>query len=160
MDPEAIKDVVTTISTAVSSGKKFLDLIRNLSTKAKESGETEILDGLIQIRLEMLALIEENATLKERIRELEKERKVEAHYGGYWVRDEDGSIDGPFDFGSWDKEKKLERYCFYKISEDHAEFGHGYATVVAPLDFLREQKYRHLAEIEEQGERKRRDIVI
>lgn len=123
-------------------------------------GRSDLIDPLIALQVAAMdllkayqELVEDNQALREQyrtsqdIRQLES--RVEFQHETYWLRREDGSLDGPFSTVPWDLERKLVR--MHKKSRDH--FGHRgecYVFVcpvhgkhsVVPVPFVRQQMAR------------------
>jgi hypothetical protein len=117
-------DPITTISTAWTVGSNAVSLLKGAADQAKALGKSEIISTLIEVQVAMMEvlgeqqrLIDENRTLRERVRSLDEliaaKRRLEFHYNAYWSRGEDGALDGPFSTQDWDKSTLLVRLTSY-----------------------------------------------
>jgi hypothetical protein len=100
----------TSVVAAATQGAAALKSAIDL---ARQSGKSELVEDLMTARLKMLDLVEENAALRTRNRELEAAARIrgalEVAHNSYWLRDEAGKLDGPFCMSCWDQAGKLGR---------------------------------------------------
>lgn len=72
---------------------------------------------MMQVLAEQQKLVDENRSLRDRVRELqdiiETKQKLEFHHNAYWTRNEVSSLDGPFSSQEWDYSKRLVRLADY-----------------------------------------------
>jgi len=136
-----------TASAALSAASHVASLLRGLVSSIKGLGKAEINDQVIDLQTAMMAMIEENYTLHEKIKELQStqeiEDKIRAHCNAYWMP-VDGGLDGPFLMDAWDREKKLVRLqcgnSFTSSGVDHLFFFTQEPShqVNIPLDFVKQ----------------------
>lgn len=79
-------------------------LVRDLIDEAKEQKNMELVDKLIEIKLKISDIEEENARLK---KTLEQERNVERHLDGNYITLKDDELKIPYCSTCWGKDKKL-----------------------------------------------------
>lgn len=91
-------------------------LIRDLIDEARKERNLEMVDQLIEIKLALLQLQDENTELKRRITELEQEEKIEEDLElqskGYYIRisEKEKGIDVKYCVACWQNTKKLMVY--------------------------------------------------
>ncbi len=153
MDPIAI-------TSAIAAGNHAVSLLRGVADSLKSLGKAEAINQLIEAQLAMMELLQKHQELQTESHEQKKTiqelrdlltltPKVEYHYEGYWLRREDGSLDGPFSPQVWDTERKLVRmHCgeriqpFNKPKPTHLRFVclkfEKYSSV--PFEFMEKNK--------------------
>ena len=97
------------------------DTIKDAVTIAQKSDNIQLYKSILDAYNAAIELMGENVDLKERIKELESQKvtgdMLEFNNNAYWVKKEDGSVDGPFCSKCWDSEKKLVRMHVVNIKE-------------------------------------------
>lgn len=104
------------ISTSLTAAKGTVDLIRASIEISKSLDKIELTQKLLEAQMGTIELmgrltesIQENNDLKESNKilsnRLKEEKQVESHFHLYWKREENGSLDGPFDPEEYDRKK-------------------------------------------------------
>jgi hypothetical protein len=90
-----------------------LDTIKDTVNIIQKVDNIELYRSILDIQKECMDLVEENRSLKERIGELEVEKITNDKLGVkghcYYLKKDDGELDGPFCTTCWDKDRKLIR---------------------------------------------------
>jgi hypothetical protein len=117
MDPMSI---AASLGAASAAAQKLIGLLRNSAETAKQMGRGEVVSDLVEAQVTMMdllakhqALLEEKRELQEQVHTLEAKlntvERLEHHFEVYWVRQDDESLEGPFDPAMWDKHQTLAR---------------------------------------------------
>jgi hypothetical protein len=157
MDPLAVGSVIAAGSQAVS-------LLRGITDNLKTIGKTEVLNQLLDLQMSMMdilqkqqELISENTSLNTRLREIESaialQQRLEHHHDFYWIRAEDGALEGPYSPQTWDLDRKLLRMKSGKLGR-FDERGDSLAFAcektkergLVPVKFLAENRVRQYIE--------------
>lgn len=89
------------------------ETIKDAVTIAQKSDNIQLYKSILDAYNAAIELMSENADLKERIKELEQQqitaKSLEFNNNAYWIKNDDGSVDGPFCSNCWDVERKLVR---------------------------------------------------
>jgi hypothetical protein len=98
------------------------ETIKDALNIIQKTDNIELYRSILDIQKECMDLVEENRSLKARIRKLEDEKinndKLEVKGHCYYLKKDDGELDGPFCTTCWDKDRKLIRM--------HVSNGNGY----------------------------------
>lgn len=96
------------ISDAISILDKLVELGKKLKNKKLNEEIMTLQNYMMSIQQRIITLERENHQLKEKL--LEKENKnIIFEKGAYFELKQDGTKEGPFCSGCWDKDKKLIR---------------------------------------------------
>lgn len=89
------------------------ETIKDAVSIAQQSDNIQLYKSILDAYNAAIELMGENAELKERIKELEKQNvtdgMLEFNNNAYWIKKEDGIVDGPFCSRCWDADKTLVR---------------------------------------------------
>lgn len=89
------------------------ETIKDAVSLAQKSDNIQLYKSILDAYNAAIDLMSENADLKERIKGLEMQKvtddKLEFNNNAYWIKREDGTIDGPYCSKCWDVDKKLVR---------------------------------------------------
>ena len=102
----------------------IIDEIKSVAKVVKQAGNIELYQKILDLQAQALELIEEKATLKSQLRELQDTKAIgqslvfEAN--GYWRNTPDNLREGPFCSSCWDSKNVLVR--LHDISS-HACYG-------------------------------------
>lgn len=147
---------MSALAALIESGKHIASLLGLVRDAAKKLDKYEIIAKLSELQAEFLdlqqqqsELINESMELKEEIRRLvemmEVRERLEFAHNCYWIRKDDGSLDGPFDTMDWDSERKLVR--LHLMSKEfnrsnynglHQFWGRSSKDLYVPQEFLKE----------------------
>jgi hypothetical protein len=106
---------ITVITGALTSIKTILDISKTLQDQkivsAINSAVADVQVKLIEAQQQIMAVQDENRTLKDKLAELQDNKALEAmvtfHDAAYWKKREDGKEDGPYCPSCWDLSRKL-----------------------------------------------------
>jgi hypothetical protein len=92
------------VSDILGHAKEIAELV-------KKYNNMDLYQKIVDLRDEIFKLSEDNLTLKERVRELEKQQEITAQLtregNVYWQITVDGKKLGPFCMACWDGDRKL-----------------------------------------------------
>jgi len=105
---------------------------------------------MMELLTDQQILIEENRKLYEEVLKLkatlETKENIEHHSNAYWIRKEDGSLDGPFSTQDWDIRQQLVRFADYGrntrdgVAKVHFHISASNESIYVPLNFLSTNK--------------------
>jgi hypothetical protein len=106
---------ITVITGALTSIKTILDISKTLQDQkivsAINSAVADVQVKLIEAQQQIMAVQDENRSLKETLAEVHDHKSLEAlvsfHDAAYWKKREDGKEDGPYCPSCWDLNRKL-----------------------------------------------------
>jgi hypothetical protein len=161
MDPASI-------TAFASAGTQLVGLVKTAIEAVKSTGKPEAVSRLAEVQAAMMdllqkqqALIDENRTLQERVRQLEGELEIKAalvpHHNAYWWPKDEG-LDGPFSLTQWDIHRKLVRMRFWRHEKNGSILYHepnSKDNAWVPLPWAQQQKVLGLREISEPAEEER-----
>ena len=137
-----MSDPISTGAAVLGTGLSFFQAFKE---RAKATGNVEFVAMVSDAHDMFLSLREENAQLRDRIRELERVAEHARELGemvptnnGYWRRKPDGTWDGPFCIRCADVEKKLvrlpeaERHVGGRVEATCRECHRDYPPAAAP----------------------------
>jgi hypothetical protein len=111
---------ITVAAAGWEAGKNAIGLVKVVLETAKSLGKAEVVEQLTNVQVAMMDLIskqfdliQENQALQMQLREaeakLQTQGRLEYAHNAYWMRREDGTLDGPFSPPLWDKNRQLVR---------------------------------------------------
>ncbi|MDD4594715.1 MAG: hypothetical protein PHY33_06360 [Methanobacteriaceae archaeon] len=90
--------------------------IKDVASIVQKADNIELYEKLLDLQRDALDILDENKSLKERIRELENNLNIEEKLlfkdNAYYLEQKDKEPDGPFCSVCWDRDKKLIRLHF------------------------------------------------
>lgn len=145
----------SSVAGAVAATAHVASLFKGLLDSSKTVGQAELAPRLVELsgamldlQVKQMQLIDENAGLRARIRELADNIRVVVHYGLYWKIEENGLYSGPYDTMFWGRDQKLIRWRFQRVStftntdEPCYVFepldGNGMNRIAVPASFMKE----------------------
>jgi len=114
--PAEITNTIRGIAAALDTIKKLSELSKNSQNVELKQTIVSVQEQLLEVKQELVLYKEENAELKQQLKNLQNEKpQLIFKNGCYFSIKEDGSDDGPYCTGCFDKDKKIIRLI--KMSE-------------------------------------------
>lgn len=106
----------------------YIEAIKLAIDLAEKLKNADLLEALLKARLEGVKIGEENLQLREENQKLREELQLQGalipEHNAYWMKDDDGKLDGPFCSNCWDVNKLLVRMYFsiYESKHENMEY--------------------------------------